>query len=999
MESERTMPQGKPIFPDFQQKNPLLVGLASVVVGVFVLNAISWQGSVQSHTLMEALSTLLALVIGGIALVRYYSKKEIMFLLIGAGFLGTAFLDGYHAMVTSAHLNPHMPSELPSLIPWSWVASRQFLSILLLASWLGWRSEQRYGKIGPRGEWVTYVSVSVFTIVCFLFFALVPLPDAHIPGLFFPRHWEFISAFFFLLALAGHLHKGEWMSNSFEFWLVLSLLVSVVGQGFFMPRSAGIFDPEFNAAHLLKIISYAFVLTGLAVNMYKMYLAVEQNEEHISAIMETAIDAYFTIDDKGIVTSVDSAGEAIFGYSSQELVGQNVKILMPGEHRKKHDSYIQAYNETGIAKIIGIGRDVVGRRKDGTHFPIHLRISELPSTLGEKGFVATVQDITGRKLAERRIELLRKTADGANAAKDFKEALAICLDTVCEFTKWPVGHAYVSSDEDPSLMVSADIWHFENPMDFDDLVRVEKETNFKSGEGARAQVLKIGKPVWVESLRKSRNFHRADNLDDLKLSAAFALPVHAEGRVIAILEFLQVDTVKPDDLMLESLSHIGKQLSLVYDRDRQKLALNESEQRFRDFADSASDWFWEMDETLRLTYLSRSFAVVSGGILPEDIIGHTHEELAWCDKDSGKWKSHQAVLEAHKPFKNLEFPFQKPEQENRHWSISGRPVFAEDGAFRGYRGVGHDVTEEKRNQEELSHHRDHLEALVAERTTETKIQARRLQMALAQEKKQNETQREFVAMVSHEFRTPLSIIDGTAQRVLRRPELMTEEELPIRMQKIRDAVVRMTGLVEDTLSRASMDAGMIKFKGEEIDLCKLIQETCVRQEGVSKEHKISVDLAGISSLIWGDQKLLDQVFTNLLSNAVKYSPEGRRVDVKGWMENDSTCVVSVRDFGLGIPEKEIPKLFERYFRASTASGIAGTGIGLNLANELVKMHDGSIDVESTVDEGSKFTVQLPIQPYGQRKTNDSPKTWAAPRNPELDPEGPGGNSLAPFKCM
>ncbi len=117
-----------------------------------LLRKSAWHGEAQLHTIMEVIATLLALMVGAMALVRFYSKKNNTFLFIGTDFLGTAFLDGYHAVVTSKFFAPYLPSDLPALIPWSWVASRQFLSVLLCLSWLAWVREHRLGKPGQIGE-------------------------------------------------------------------------------------------------------------------------------------------------------------------------------------------------------------------------------------------------------------------------------------------------------------------------------------------------------------------------------------------------------------------------------------------------------------------------------------------------------------------------------------------------------------------------------------------------------------------------------------------------------------------------------------------------------------------------------------------------------------------------------------------------------------------------------------------------------------------------------
>jgi hypothetical protein len=191
------------------------VGLG-LTLGFALLHGHSWRGSAHLHTVMEAVATLLALLVAAMALVRFYSKKDGTFLLIGTGFLGTAFLDGYHTVVTSAFFRPYMPSDLPSLIPWSWVASRQFLAILMVLSWLAWRREQRLGEAGRVGEGTVYLFTAVFTLASFLFFAFVPLPRAYFDELFFHRPEEFGPALFFLIALIGYLRKGHWRRDAYE---------------------------------------------------------------------------------------------------------------------------------------------------------------------------------------------------------------------------------------------------------------------------------------------------------------------------------------------------------------------------------------------------------------------------------------------------------------------------------------------------------------------------------------------------------------------------------------------------------------------------------------------------------------------------------------------------------------------------------------------------------------------------------------------------------------
>ncbi len=243
--------------------------------GYAMLRVSSWQGSTQLHTLMEVIATLLALFIGVMALLRFYSNKNNTILFIGTGFLGTGLLDAYHAIVTSSFFNQFFPSPAPSLIPWSWNASRIFLSIFLYLSWLAWRREARLGENGRIRERAIYLTAAGLTLASFLFSSIVPLPRAYYPEIIFHRPEEFVSAVFFLLALVGFWSKGQWRDEALEHWLVLSLIVAFIGQTMFMSFSGQLFDMMFDAAHLLKKVSYIFVLIGLLISMYRLFKEAE----------------------------------------------------------------------------------------------------------------------------------------------------------------------------------------------------------------------------------------------------------------------------------------------------------------------------------------------------------------------------------------------------------------------------------------------------------------------------------------------------------------------------------------------------------------------------------------------------------------------------------------------------------------------------------------------------------------------------------------------------
>lgn len=271
------------------------------------------------------------------------------------------------------------------------------------------------------------------------------------------------------------------------------------------------------------------------------------------------------------------------------------------------------------------------------------------------------------------------------------------------------------------------------------------------------------------------------------------------------------------------------------------------------------------------------------------------------------------------------------------------------------------VDQLRRTQDELQQHRDRLEELVRERTAEVQDKAAQLEIALQNEKEYSALQRKFVSMASHEFRTPLAIIDGAAQRIDRNRDAPDPEDLAKRVARIRGAVTRMLGLIDSTLSASRLDEGRVEINWQSVSLADLVRTVCERQGELSDDLVLDISLDALPTRIDGDPALLDQVFTNLVSNATKYSPVAPRIVARGTANADGTVSVSVTDNGIGIPADELSSVFGRFFRASTSEGIAGTGIGLNLALELVEMHGGTISVESELGVGTTFTVCLPVR--------------------------------------
>lgn len=234
-----------------------------------------------------------------------------------------------------------------------------------------------------------------------------------------------------------------------------------------------------------------------------------------------------------------------------------------------------------------------------------------------------------------------------------------------------------------------------------------------------------------------------------------------------------------------------------------------------------------------------------------------------------------------------------------------------------------------------------------------------LERALVTEREATILQRRFVSMVSHEFRTPLAIIDNHAQRIVSRAARGEVSGLADRVGQIRAAIRRLGGMIDDALDLVRADEGQLHLQLESFSLAELITQICHQQEDLNPHITFFYDLDALPNSWEGSAFLLERVFGNLISNAVKYSGNSRKIEI---MAHAGECIrISVRDYGVGIPAAEISNLFERFFRASTSQGIPGTGLGLHLAREIVNRHGGDLTVESDVAQGSCFTVTLPWQ--------------------------------------
>jgi signal transduction histidine kinase len=271
-----------------------------------------------------------------------------------------------------------------------------------------------------------------------------------------------------------------------------------------------------------------------------------------------------------------------------------------------------------------------------------------------------------------------------------------------------------------------------------------------------------------------------------------------------------------------------------------------------------------------------------------------------------------------------------------------------------------------------------LQKKLQEQNEQLQLSAEVLSRSLKHERELSQMKTDFISVVSHEFRTPLTTIQS-ASELLEYYE-WTKEEKVEQLHQIQSEVKHMTALMEDVLFLSRSNTNKAKINLTKFDLLSFIsqflrqmQRTFAQEYTLNSSIYISSSNTSIENLhfqndlptliVKMDEKLLRQILTNLLTNAIKYSPQNKIVDFRLTVEQDQVVFV-ISDHGIGIPDEDLEHLFGAFHRGKNVGILPGTGLGLSIVKNCIDIHDGSISVESQLDIGTKFTVVLPISGEG-----------------------------------
>lgn len=376
----------------------------------------------------------------------------------------------------------------------------------------------------------------------------------------------------------------------------------------------------------------------------------------------------------------------------------------------------------------------------------------------------------------------------------------------------------------------------------------------------------------------------------------------------------------------------------ITERARVEEALRLSEERFRDYAETASDWFWESGPDHRFTFFSVQLAAL--GLDPHVRLGKARWEVATeNDQTSEKWEEYKRTLDERRSFRDFVYRAPADDGTDRYLSVSGKPHFGRRGEFLGYRGAGRDITE-------------------AVRTTDA------LRLAKEQAVMANEAKSQFLANMSHELRTPLNAIIGFSELIcMGLAGRSSVEKYGEYADNISISGRHLHQIIDDLLDLARIDAGKAELD-DRVLLPQEVVEPVVRilaAEVAAANLSLHVEAEPDPPRLRVSERALRQILLNLIGNAIKFTPSGGQIGVLvHHSETDGICF-RVTDTGVGIAPEDVDKLMQPFTQLDSRvrRWRQGSGLGLAIVRSLAEAQGGSVTIESEPKKGTTVTVQLP----------------------------------------
>lgn len=634
-----------------------------------------------------------------------------------------------------------------------------------------------------------------------------------------------------------------------------------------------------------------------------------------------------------VLVEVNETFTKALGYSREEVVGKTPVDLNFWVRPEDFHGYRTVLESRGCVRDF----ETQVRTKDGRTRTILLS-SDLVEINGERYSLSAGIDISERKRSERVQQATYRISEAAHAARDLS-SLYVHIHEIIRGLM-PADNFYIALFDPATNLLSF-------PYFVDE--RSEKPRPFPLGTGLTGYVFRTGKPLLLDGPMNARKrktgesvtFDGFEEISYVELGEPSAtwlgVPLNIEGKTVGVMA---VQDYRDDQAYGEEekqiLAFVATQTALAIDRKRAQQAMEESERKFRALFEGSSQGVMLHDEE-RFLEVNPAIVRALGFETADEVLGRHPKDISPTVQPNGESSdaaSRRHIIECMEKG-SARFDWVCLDARGQQVPFEVILTRLELGARPIIQAVVTDISERKRVETEL-------------------------RKALATERELGQLKSDFVALVSHEFRTPLEIIMSSADNLHRYHERLPADKREQLLRTINKSVRRMAVMMEEVLVLGRLQTDRMTFRPAVFDLLTFCQRARDEIEAATaKRSPIDLRVNGLPEQAVGDESILRHIFTNLLSNAVKYSAPGQRVDFVVQQEGED-AVCRVVDHGCGIPEGDQKRVFQAFHRGSNVRQIPGTGLGLLIVQRCVDLHGGEIQFESVESKGTTFIVRLPL---------------------------------------
>jgi PAS domain S-box-containing protein len=704
--------------------------------------------------------------------------------------------------------------------------------------------------------------------------------------------------------------------------------------------------PDGKIKHLEVIGRPAFAASGELVEIITTQIdvterkraedALQEREAKIRRLVDSNIIGIFIWDFDGRVLEANDEFLRMVNYDREDLIAGRIRWadLTPPDWRDRNNARIEQQRSSGRFEPF----EKEFTRKDGSRVPILIGGATFEEG-GNEG-VAFVLDLTERKRAEERLRVQHKVALILAEAATIEEASPRILWAIGECLGWDVGVLW-RVDGEAEVLRCVELWH-KASIEVPEFERATREFTFAPGLGLPGRVWSGLEPEYVPDVVPDHNFRRGPVAEREGLHAAFGFPILLGAEVLGVIEFFSREIRQPDQELLNVLATIGSQIGQFIERRRVEDALRESEAKLRDYAETASDWFWEIGPDYKFTLLTEN----AFGSDPADRIGTVCWDHALdLETEPEKWRLVWATLDSRKPFRDFVYCSVDGSGSPMYVRVSGKPMFDANGEFRGYRGTGTDVTA--------------LRTVEAE-ARESERRYREAQQELAHANRVA-TMGQLTASITHEVNQPITAAVTYALAARRwlnadPPNFREVDDALSLIVKEGNRAGEVVGHIRALIKKAPARKDAVEINDAILEVISL-----TRTEAANNGVSVRTDLAEALPCVQGDRVQLQQVMLNLIINAIEamrdVGEKERQLFISTRGEPDGVSV-EVRDSGPGFAPAALDRAFEAFY--TTKPG--GLGLGLSICRSIIEAHNGRLWASPNVPRGAIFCFTAPALP-------------------------------------